>query len=429
MKRNRTAVSLILAIVMLFGGLSTVFAGGGAEATREDEPADLRWTMWVSTDEEQRQWEELATDFERSTENTTLSIDSTGWNAYWTRLQTQIASRTQADIIAMQSLRAFAFYSLGGFLPLDDFIANDPDLNLEDFDPAMIEALSHDGQIFGLPYDSGPAVLYFNMDLFDSAGIPYPDETWDWDDFLDAAIALTGNGNHGLAVNDSLDGLVYFIWGMGGDYFDTTTGNYDFTQRETAEAFQFVSDLFHEHQVARPLTEFANPFFQVEQFIGGSVGMFIEGPWQATTLRAADFRWGMAPVPEGPAGRYTPVAGSGFSISSDSQNPEAAWLALRSITSTESLTKLAEWGRGLPARESAVTGFFRGQEAVEGLNWVVDSVDFGRAYVGYNNWQEIQSVVQDEVQALLLDSELTGEDLTRRITTRIRSIAPNVETF
>lgn len=419
----------MLGLVIFTLGLVSVSAGGGRETTREDGPTNLRWTMWVSTETEQQQWEELARDFEETADNVTLSIDSTGWNAYWTRLQTQIASRTQADIIAMQSLRAYGFYSLGGFLPLDDFIANDPELDLSDFDEAMIDALTYDGQIYGLPYDSGPAVLYYNMDLFDDAGLQYPDESWTWDEFLQAARALSGNGNHGYAVNDSLDGLVYFIWGMGGDYFNSETGNYDFTQDATADAFQFVSDLFHVHQVARPLTEFANPFFQVEQFLGGSVGMFIEGPWQATTLRAAEFRWGMAPVPEGPAGRYTPVAGSGFSISSETENPAAAWEALRSITSTESLTKLAEWGRGLPARASAVQGFFDGQEAVEGLEWVVDSVDFGRAYTGHNNWQEVQSIVQDEVQALLLDSSITGEDVARRITTRIQSIAPNVETF
>lgn len=421
---NKVGTMFLLSLVLT---LPLVAGGGGQSQT--DQRTRLRWTMWVSTDTEQQQWQEIANDFGRAHSNAELSIDSTGWVAYWTRLQTQLASRTQADVIAMQSLRAYGFYSLGGFLPLDDFIANDPSFDISDFDPAMIEALSFNGQIYGLPYDSGPAVLYFNKDLFDAAGLTYPDESWDFNDFLSAKKALTGNGNHGIAINDSLDGLVYFLWALGGDYYNGSTGRYDFTQPETARAFQYVSDLFHVHNVARPITEFGNPFFQVEQFIGGTVGMFIEGPWQITTLGAADFRWGIASVPRGPAGRFTPVAGSGFSISSETRNPQVAWEALKSITSTASLTKLAEWGRGLPARQSAIPGFFRGQQSITGINWVADSSDFGRAYLGHNNWQEVQSAVQDEIQALLLDPRINGNDLVRRITNRIRSIASNVQPF
>ena len=86
--------------------------------------------------------------------------------------------------------------------------------------------------------------------------------------------------------------------------------------------------------------------------------MHVDGPWQFINIREnSDFEWDVAPLPAGPAGSVTWAAGSGFGISNTTENPGAAWSALKTITSTRSLEKLVEAGRGYPARESAVSTF------------------------------------------------------------------------
>ena len=43
-----------------------------------------------------------------------------------------------------------------------------------------------------LPKDTAPfACVYYNKDLFDAAGLPYPKDDWDWDEFLNVAQQLT----------------------------------------------------------------------------------------------------------------------------------------------------------------------------------------------------------------------------------------------
>ena len=91
-------------------------------------------------------------------------------------------------------------------------------------------------------------------------------------------------------------------------------------------------------KIAAPVTDLANPSFAVEEFFGGKIGMHVDGPWQFINIgENSDFEWDVAPMPAGPAGSVTWAAGSGFGISNTTENPAAAWTALKTITSTASL--------------------------------------------------------------------------------------------
>ena len=37
--------------------------------------------------------------------------------------------------------------------------------------------------------------MYYNKDMFDKYKLPYPDETWDWDKYLEVAKKLTLDTN------------------------------------------------------------------------------------------------------------------------------------------------------------------------------------------------------------------------------------------
>ena len=53
-------------------------------------------------------------------------------------------------------------------------------------DQAVADFTTPDGQ-FGLPRDLNVVALYYNKKMFDAAGMPYPDETWDWAKLVDVA--------------------------------------------------------------------------------------------------------------------------------------------------------------------------------------------------------------------------------------------------
>lgn len=415
----RRFVALGQAILLTIAVTGLAYAGGAAEEAGTEGEVVLTWSMWAATDTEEAQWQELADDVNREHPNIRVQLETTGWSAYWTRLQTQLASRTQPDIIAMQSLRALGYYALGGFQPLTPFIESDPEINMDDFDSGMIEALSFEGEILGLPYDAGPLIVFYNVELFEEHGVDPPGEDTSWDDFVQIAQQLTGNGNYGYATTATIDQMMPFIASAGGTYWDADARRYDLTHPGVEEGLQFMTSLMNDYQVVRPIDEPGNPNFSREQFYTGTIGMIIEGPWQATNIRAnADFEVGMAPIPVGPEGRRTPVAGSGFAMSADTDHPQEAYLAIRTITSSESLSKLAEWGRGFPARESATDAYYEGQDEIRGLEWIERSLENSFPQPGPPNYQEFQNIFNEEIQALLFGQTTDAGRVLREITRR-----------
>ena len=52
---------------------------------------------------------------------------------------------------------------------------------VEDFMPSRIEDGSFNGVQYSVPIDQGSTGLYYNVDIFDEAGIEYPSSDWSWD--------------------------------------------------------------------------------------------------------------------------------------------------------------------------------------------------------------------------------------------------------
>jgi ABC-type glycerol-3-phosphate transport system substrate-binding protein len=324
--------------------------------------ADLRWSMWSATEAEAEVWRDLAADVTAADPAITVNLETTTFVDYWDKLQTQLASGTEADVVAMQSLRMPVFAVRNALRPLNEFIEADPDLNFEDFFTPIQDGLSFDGQVYALAYDLGPIILYYNMDLFDAAGVPYPsaEEPMSWDEFKETATRLTDAeaGQYGFVMRPDLDPVVPWLWSGGGDYMNAEATACTLGSPESLAALNWYLGLLTADQVVAPITDLANVNFDRETFYTGKVAMHVDGPWNFVNQRKnATFNWDVAPIPAGPAGSQTSVAGSGFGISNTTQNPEAAWFALKTITSQAGLEKVARAGRGYPARQSAVPAF------------------------------------------------------------------------
>lgn len=80
---------------------------------------------------------------------------------------------------------------------LGPYIANDPEFNPADFYPGLLQVFD-DGEVLSVPTYFQPALLKYQPELFDKAGLPYPRPGWTWDDFLAAAKALTVREGSGV---------------------------------------------------------------------------------------------------------------------------------------------------------------------------------------------------------------------------------------
>ena len=74
----------------------------------------------------------------------------------------------------------------GALVDLNSMIEADG-YDLSAYYQSTLDMFQNGGGQYGLPASYSNVVLYYNKDLFDAAGLPYPDDTMDWETFMDYA--------------------------------------------------------------------------------------------------------------------------------------------------------------------------------------------------------------------------------------------------
>lgn len=322
----------------------------------------------------QNQFDEL---FTKRHPNITIAAENTPFGEFLQKYTTQAAGGSSPDVIYTQFSWAQQLIKSGIFIPLDDYIKNETEFNLDDFTKASLVSYQRDGKLWLVPYDEGPANLYYNKDLFDKGGVEYPNENWTLDDLKAAALKLTSGegpnkifGLGGLpSMGDSLVAPPYMM-PFGGAYLkEPKEDEYLGNTPESIEAMEWWQELRDKGAVPSPadLQNVAWPAFQF-----GRIAMDQQGSWATPPIAAGSkFNWDIALWPKGPKAHVTFSAGSGYGITKDSKNADAAWIYLNDYLSTAGQAYM--WGitgRGSPARLSAWPSYLNSAFAPPGAKWV-----------------------------------------------------------
>lgn len=374
-----------LAALALMGG-SLLVSGASAQ-----EQVTITWQMWGSDENDIAAWQHLADMVTEVHPEITVELQTTPWNDYWTKLPVLAASGQLADIVAMQSLRMPNFYTL--LEPLDERIAADG-FDIDAFDESIVGGMSRDGVIYGLPYDVGPWMMFYNKDKFEEAGLDLPQPGWTLEEFTAAATALTKDGEYGFGVVPN--GYSIFASALGAEYLNDE-GQLDFASPSAVAAADTFIGLVTEHKVAPVVASGANPGDVISgRFESGNLAMMVDGPWSLISKNdTVQFELGLAPMPRGEGDLHAVTAGSGFGIATSSQNKDAAWKAIQVITGPEALQYLAEAGRALPARKAEWTYWFDVAAAdVAGAREALEySLEHSSTFEITDNWNAVENLM------------------------------------
>ncbi len=108
------------------------------------------------------------------------------------RLDSTEAFVQTADVLYVDSSSLTAEDTQAGyFLDLSPLVMNDPNLDTNDFIPAVWQSYQWDNGIWALPLSTDVIMVTYDPAAFDAAGLAYPNERWTIDDFANAARALT----------------------------------------------------------------------------------------------------------------------------------------------------------------------------------------------------------------------------------------------
>ncbi|MDR6289215.1 MULTISPECIES: ABC transporter substrate-binding protein [Inquilinus] len=380
--------------------LGLAVAAGAASLSvtpAQAEPVTLTWQMWASTDAEVAAWKHVAEMVTAKHPDIKVELRTAPWRDYWTKLPTFVASNQLADIVSIQSLRLPNFTTI--FEPLAEY-ASKSGLDLGQFDRSIIEGMSADGQLYALPYDFGPFMLFYNQDLFEKYQVPLPKPGWTQAEFLAAAKALTRDGNYGFGAT-SVDYWLPFVLSDGANYL-TADGELNFTDPALQQVFQSWVELVTKDKVAPVIAASGQPSNEIigGRFASGNVAMYFDGPWSLINKRkSVTFHIGLAPVPAGKSGSVTLTAGSGFGIAKTSQHKQEAWEAIQILTGPEAEQYLASEGRAFAARTEQQKYWY--DVAASGVAGAREAISFAlqnaKPYRTTANWNTVAELLEQYV--------------------------------
>lgn len=122
-----------------------------------------------------------------------IEVQVTSWNEYWTKLEAAATSNKMPDIFWMHTNEILKYADYGKLEDLTD-LYDDEDENYykEHFsDISLKNSEGSNGHIYGVPKDKDTVCLVYNKEMFDKAGVKYPDESWTWDDLTEASEKFT----------------------------------------------------------------------------------------------------------------------------------------------------------------------------------------------------------------------------------------------
>lgn len=396
MNRKGFAIGAVVAAgALVLSGCS----GTDSASPSSGGPTTLDWVIWGNTPPEIESANHVAGLVNESDPSLTVKVQTMSWPDYWTKLPTTLAGGNPPCLVSMQMGHAREFAD--SLLPLDDKMLASASVDPSDFDPGIMEALQVDGKQLAIPYDLGPIIMYYNKDKFKAAGVPEPQNGWTVEEFVADAKKLTSGADYGFSMDNTIEALMQWAPTLVGKLPVSDDGELDADNPEIASALKWYGALVNKEKVAAPVI--ASPASTASvAFLGGTAAMYTDGPWAMINNKGqAKFDMGVVTVPAGPEGVTGPIEGSGYGISKECSDPDAAMKALAVITGADSLAYMGDQGRAFPARTAQQSTWYKNavdgsQAALEAAmkggipfrstaNWTQDGLNWSQGVVSVIN--------------------------------------------
>jgi multiple sugar transport system substrate-binding protein len=350
----------VLATVAVLAIVSTACLGGGNNnsnapgqsitpktAAEPTSPVTITFSSWVG---DSPQMQGFVKDFEKLHPNITVQLQSVSSANATNKLIVQVAGNTAPDVAFVDSSAVTEFGSRNALVNLDNYMAGSPTSQASEFVPAFLQMNQYQGTTYGLPYDGETTAMFYRKDMFDAAGLSYPTKDWTWDDFQSDAQKLTDTAQktYGFAVFAPESEYYWepFLWQAGGHLTSEDGNSVAFNSPQGIQSADFYVGL---KQYSPPDYYGQTSWDGRVAFATGKVGMYEAGSWFGGEMNSSfpqiKGKWDVAPLPSGPAGCATTVAGDSLVMFSQSKNQDAAWLWMQYLTQPENMKA---WTFGSP---------------------------------------------------------------------------------
>ncbi|MCD5348056.1 sugar ABC transporter substrate-binding protein [Agromyces sp. H3Y2-19a] len=314
---------------LLVGALSGCAAGASGDESTDIEAAldtetTLTWWTWGDTTQA---WADAFMKEHPKITIEVVKVDNP--DAAVTKLQNAVKAGSGApDIIPVE-------YQTLPQLTLGDALADLTPYGLADnedeFTASTWNAVNVQGELVGLPLDSGPMVMIYNTDLYQKAGVAEAPKTWD--EFAAASAKIHAYDPEAYIANAGDAGFfTSMIWSFGGQPFKTDGENVtiDLQDEGSKQFADFWGGMLEKGELSQVPT-WSDEWNRA--LAAGKLGTLMMGAWEIGGPTDAGDTWKVAPMPSAdgqPASAEN--GGSAIAVTEQSKHKAAAaavlqWLA------------------------------------------------------------------------------------------------------
>ena len=398
MKNMKRMAAGLLAAGMAAGLVGC--GGGNQSSAAADGNVNLTFQIW---DVAQRDGMQAMCDaYTAQHPNVKIEVQVTSWNEYWTKLEAAATSGQMPDIFWMHTNELLKYADNGMLADCSDIVDTSKFSEV-----SLSNASGSDGTLYAVPKDKDTVGLVYNKEMFDAAGVSYPDESWTWDDLTDASQKIyDATGKYGyMAYGDDQLGYWNFVYQNGGYILNEDKTQAGFTQPATAEAMKFYIGL-QQYDWCPDQNYFAETA-PGTAFFSEKGAMFFEGDWnilaELQNYPEMQGKWDVAVLPKAPNpvsgdGRATISNGLSYATAANNKNLDTVKDVLKFFGSEEGQRIQGESGAAIPAYiglEETFLGVF--EEYDINMQVFLDMFDYSIQSVNNASRPEWKSKVNDEL--------------------------------
>ena len=283
----------------------------------------------------------------------TIEVQVTSWDEYWTKLEAATMAKQAPDIFWMHTNEILKYADNDKLVDCSEIVDKS-----HFSDISLANASGSDGTLYAVPKDRDTVGLVYNKEMFDAAGVSYPDDTWTWDTLVEASQKIyDATGYYGyMAYGDDQLGYWNFVYQAGGSILTEDKTRANFTDPATEMAMDFYIGL-QKNDWCPDQTYFAETS-PGTAFFSGKGAMFLEGDWnilpELQNYPDMVGKWDVAVLPKCPNplsgdGRATISNGLSYATTKTNKHLDVVMDVLKFFGSAEGQQIQGESGAAIPA--------------------------------------------------------------------------------
>ena len=304
MRTSTRLISVIAMIAILLSACASTATAPAATAPAaaptskpvEPKTETVTLNLWIF-EGEQGFLPNLIESFQKTHPNIKIEVTEIPEADYVTKIDTALAAGNPPDIGFIYEMR---WLKAGKFLPIDNMIAT-KGIKLDEYNQGIIKnSCTLDGKLYCLGSYLGAVMLFYNKDMFDAAGLPYPSATVPMtiDEYAAVAAQLT-------KPNDDLAKRVYGGSAGGSNWWNDPANRFS---PDGKKYDGYVNDeaTIHEFEVLADMEKRGYSPSAADSTLLGDVDllstkqqamMIIDNIIAIKDCEEAKINWGAAPVP------------------------------------------------------------------------------------------------------------------------------------